>query len=73
MNLGERGYAEETAPPAGVLPTAGTGHDGRRLREEGDYKEDVVEGSGQAWYYWGIAGLSPKFMAAGDQKEREIR
>lgn len=66
MDLGERGNAKDTAPPAGVLPAAGTGHDGRRVKGEGDYKEDVVERSGQAWYYWGIAGLSPKIMAAGD-------
>jgi hypothetical protein len=31
VNLGERGNAEDTAPPTGVLPTAGTGHGGRHL------------------------------------------
>lgn len=41
MDLGEGGNAEETTPPTGVIPTAGTGHivslqtgAGKRWREE---------------------------------------
>lgn len=30
MDLSEGGNAKQTAPPAGVLPAARTGHDGRR-------------------------------------------
>jgi hypothetical protein len=48
VNLGERGNAEDTAPPAGVLPTAGTGHDGRRSGNKEITKKTWWRGL--AWY-----------------------
>ena len=62
MNLSKRGNAEETAPPAGVLPTAGTGHDGRRWGTRRLQRGNVVERSGvvvllgHSWLKSGVHG-----------------